>query len=220
MSITEILGELGGCAGGELIYALVDNTLTTLNSLESKRSLPAALRTALDPEFPAGMNLSKVRYVSDANGFGAINWWPEANAKAITIGNRIYFKRSVNWSVEANCRLLMHELVHVWQYQSRGSSKTVFACDYGSGYVNAGGYEANPMEKEARDFVAAHFGSFWTRYMGLPLPPPPPPYPHSIWQTLSSLLTSFVFGLFVGRKLSLQVCGISSHPYQTTDSQM
>lgn len=179
MSITETLKEHGGCKGGKLIYASVDKALAVLNIGKSKPSLPAKLRTALDPEFPDCMNLSKVRFIRSANGFGTINFF-NRKAEAITIGNLIYFKRNVIWSAQAHCSLLMHELVHVLQYQNRRSSKTAFACDYGTGYVNAGyDYEANPMEKEARDFVKSHFKNFWKRwYITIP---PQTTYPHSIW---------------------------------------
>jgi len=181
MSVTEIFATLGGCIAGQEIYRQTDEMLSIMNPpyLTSRDSLPQALQTALRPEFRADMDLSKVRYVSDTNGFGVINWF-NSEAEAITIGNLIYFKRNVKWSAQAHCWLLMHELVHVWQFQRRRSIKLVFSCDYGIGYAN-NGYEANPMEKEARDFVEAHFEDFWKRYIASPLPPPPPAYPHSIW---------------------------------------
>jgi hypothetical protein len=87
----------------------------------------------------------------------------EERAEAITFGSRIWVihKRRHMEETDDGLRLLMHELVHVSQYRLRASSKDAFACAYGEGYLAAGNYEDNPLEKEAVDFVRAH-----------PLPPP------------------------------------------------
>lgn len=49
--------------------------------------------------------------------------------------------------------MVMHELVHTDQVRRRCNSEILFAADYDKGYLVAGNYHHNPLEKEAFDFV-------------------------------------------------------------------
>jgi len=109
----------------------------------------------LQPLYPH-VDLRSVDFVTSADL--TVQQLFEENAEAITFGARMWFvhKRRYIEETDEGLKLLMHELVHVSQYRVRGSSKEVFACAYGEGYLAAGNYENNPLEKEAYDFVDAH----------------------------------------------------------------
>jgi hypothetical protein len=61
----------------------------------------------------------------------------------ITYGD-LYFVRAWRFSDES---LHFHELVHTIQWNHLGSAK--FLAEYARGYLNAGGYENNPLEQIA-----------------------------------------------------------------------
>jgi Domain of unknown function (DUF4157) len=103
--------------------------------------------------FP-GLDLNEVEFCLDSTL--PANWFaPPGDVAAMTFGYRIYFKGSGIQDSQAGLKLLMHELVHADQVRRRGGEVS-FACHYGRGYLEAGGYRSNPMEAEAYAFVVKH----------------------------------------------------------------
>jgi hypothetical protein len=182
MSVLDTLRDLGGCAGGQLIYRIADAGMELRHPRRQRRRLQPATVRRLQPLYPH-VDLRGVDFVTSADL--SVQQLFEEQAEAITFGSRMWFvhKRLHMEETDAGLRLLMHELVHVSQYRERGSSKSAFACAYGVGYLEAGNYEDNPMEKEARDFVRAH---------GVPPPvpdPQPEPVPGSWLQPVMHVMT-------------------------------
>ena len=156
MGVLDILQELGGCAGGKAIYATTNALLEARHPRRQRRKLAPKTIARLQPLFPE-FDLSNVRFITSASL--PRNWFPAlAEAQAMTFGSHIWFKakRKQVEDTDEGLRLLMHELVHVRQYRERGSSKDVFACHYGAGFLQGGSYETNPMEIEAFQFVTDH----------------------------------------------------------------
>jgi hypothetical protein len=155
MGVLDILEDLGGCAGGQRIYQLANAAMEARHPRRERRRLQTATVRRLQHLYP-DVDLSSVRFVTSADL--TLQELFEEEAAAITFGATMWFKhkRRHMEETEAGLLLLMHELVHVAQYRRLGSSKTAFACAYGMGYLEGGGYESNPMEQEAYDFVDFH----------------------------------------------------------------
>lgn len=155
MSVLDTLRDVGGCAGGQLIYRLADTGMELRHPRRQRRRLQPATVRRLQPLYPH-VDLPSVDFVTSAD-LSAQQLFEE-NAQAITFGSRMWFthKRRHMEETEEGLKQLMHELVHVSQYRLRASSKDAFACAYGVGYLEAGNYRDNPMEKEAYDFVRDH----------------------------------------------------------------
>ena len=203
MGVLETLRDLGGCAGGQLIYRLADTAMEARHPRRTRRRLRPETVARLQPLFP-NVNLRSVDFVTSADlSVAHLFQEEEEEAEAITFGSRMWFihKRRHMEETDEGLALLMHELVHVDQYRMRGSMKDAFACAYGVGFLEAGGdYATNPMEKEAYDFVAGH----------TPLPPPPQPDPRpwrvswggtSRWEEINTAierLGDLAFGDFNG----------------------
>jgi hypothetical protein len=153
MGVQDILSEYGGCLGGQLIYRAAEASLELRHPLRTRRRLQKKTVARLQRLYPR-VNLRGVTFVTSASL--PANWFDSANETlAMTFGDQIWFawkERRVE-ETDEGLRLLMHELVHVDQYRGLGSSKTAFACLYGAHYVEAGNYEDNQMEVEARQFV-------------------------------------------------------------------
>jgi hypothetical protein len=157
----DILRDLGGCAGGQVVYRAADAALVLRHPVRTRRRLGPETAARLQPLFPE-VDLRGVTTVTDASLPAA---WFKSGTLAMTFGSRMWFK----WNsmrveeTDEGLRLLMHELVHVAQFRRLGSSKAAFACTYGKGYLRTGSYAANPLEAEAFHFVNTH-----------PLPPAGP----------------------------------------------
>jgi hypothetical protein len=164
MDVLDILGAIGGCAGGKVVYKVAEKSLKIRHPLRKRRRLMPETIARLQPLYPE-LDLHSASFVTSAS-FPA-DWFQSPDQTlAMTFGTRIWFKwkrRHVE-ETDEGLLVLMHELVHVVQFRRLGSSKTAFACAYGIGFLNAGAdYARNPLEAEAFEFVENHR-----------LPPPTP----------------------------------------------
>ncbi|MBK7581095.1 MAG: DUF4157 domain-containing protein [Myxococcales bacterium] len=154
MSVLDTLQELGGCAGGKLIYYAAKYSAEVANVFKDKNKLNASAKAKFKPLFPH-LNLDKVRIRPDCTLPG--NWFTSSNdVVAMTFGYTIYCKGKKMQSTNKKLNILMHELVHVDQVRRRDNSEDKFACAYGKGFLAGGSYRKNPMENEAYDFVATN----------------------------------------------------------------
>ena len=156
MSVLDTLRDLGGggCTGGVAIYEAAKLIAQVRNRTRRARKLKPETICRLNDLFP-DLDLSRVRIYINASL--PANWFTSADdIYGMTFGYKIYFKGSGYQKSEGGLRKLMHELVHVDQVRRRGDRESRFACDYGKGYLAAGNYEDNPLEKEAYDFVNNH----------------------------------------------------------------
>lgn len=182
MGIIDTLRDMGGCAGGVTIYFAAKGLAIARNLQRIDRKLRQETIDLLQPLFPE-LDLKKIEF--NVNAFLPSEWYDD-NADAMTFGDKIYFKHSNIQNdnrTDSSLMLLMHELVHADQVRRLGG-ETVFACEYGMGFVNAGfNYENNPLEVEANAFEDANPIS------GLTLVnPPSPPLTTISNQTVLSLL--------------------------------
>ncbi len=158
MGVIDILRKLGGCAGGIAIYDTANLAAKASNIGRERKTLKPEIKSRLKLLFPK-IDFGRVRFLVDAQL--PPNWFKEGVA-GMTFGHTIYFKGHDIQKTVGGLELLIHELVHVNQVRARGDSPLVgdkaerqFACDYGKGYLKAGSYEKNPLEKEAYDFAAS-----------------------------------------------------------------
>jgi hypothetical protein len=157
MSVLDDLKMLGGCNGGVAIYTHAKTAALVANVARERRKLWSTTVAVMQAYFPK-LHLGKVEFC--INSTLPANWFKSAdNVDGMTFGYTIFFKGSNIQKTQDGLALLMHELVHVDQVRRRGDSELKFACDYGDGYLQAGSYEANPLEKEAYDFVTANRSS-------------------------------------------------------------
>ncbi len=82
------------------------------------RSLTPEERQALQSVFRGSLALYNIRLIEGRCGLFGIN------KRAFTLGNTVYFKGKVT---SRQCDLLVHECVHVWQYQHCGPRYTAEA---------------------------------------------------------------------------------------------
>jgi hypothetical protein len=176
MSVIGTLRKLGGCAGGIAIYDATKAAAAAANSIPGDyrefHSLRPETKRRLRFLFPE-LNFDKVEFRRNCT---LPPGWFGDNVDAMTFGYTIYFRIGNIQGTEAGLRLLIHELVHVDQVRRRGDSETKFACDYGVGYLSAGDYENNPLEREARDKLPAD----------APLPPLPEQLTQYLFVTMPS----------------------------------
>lgn len=152
-NVLAYLKTVGGCKGGIAIYSGARALIMAGNTQRKRRELWPATKKVMKPYFP-DLDLGKVEYCINASL--PPNWFTSPdNIAAMTFGDTIFFKGSDIQKSHAGLLLLMHELVHVDQVRRKGG-ETPFACAYGSGFLQGGSYEKNPMEKAAIDFVARH----------------------------------------------------------------
>jgi hypothetical protein len=138
-------------AGGWWIYYLI---MYLANYFKSRVALSTCLKNVLKSDFPS-VALDDVRVVEDAVMV--------PRGRAMTEGHTIYFRDKFSEDNSDDLRDLMHELVHVRQYEACGDC--AFAVIYAYYYVNGFfSYEDIPLEIEARDFVSQHFPDFEVRY--------------------------------------------------------
>lgn len=158
----QFLAAVGACLGGEIVYRIAKADNVIANALRPYLPIPEGVRNRLAGIFPN-------------DSFRSVFWIDQASLAAnhfksgtdgMTFGmpvtpigfpgNAIYLKPRFDFSDPTFKRLLVHELVHVRQYQKFGG-ELGFACAYGIGYAKAGfDYRKNPMEVEAYRFVEAN----------------------------------------------------------------
>lgn len=143
--------RIAGCAAGTLVYGLARTACHARNLHRPRERLPAAVLTLMRPHFPA-LDLGAVRVCRNASL--PPNWFPPGRDVAgMAFGNVIFLALDDYTRSARGLRLLMHELVHVDQVRRAGGERA-FACAYGRGYLEGGGYRGNPLEEEAYAFVA------------------------------------------------------------------
>lgn len=150
-----MIARIAGCSAGTLVYGLARTACHARNRHRPLEPLPAAVRTLMRPHFPA-LDLAAVRVCRNASL--PPNWFAlRRDVAGMAFGNTIFMQMDDYTRSARGLRLLMHELVHVDQVRRAGGERA-FACAYGRGYLQGGGYRGNPLEEEAYAFVA-EFGA-------------------------------------------------------------
>ena len=142
--------QIIGCLGGIVLYGLAWLLNGLLNVHRPFQPLPEAFVKDLKRLFPH-IDFSKVGYKDRCLLPGSLVM--KGKVAGMAFGNRVYFSEPLT---TARYALLVHELVHVGQFQQRNQSWIWFGCDYGRGYMQYQSYRKNPMEVEAYDFVDMH----------------------------------------------------------------
>ncbi len=151
MNVLKELERAGGCEGGRLVYFLAKPLVEVANLGRKHITLWPDTKKIMRRFFPK-LDLDQVSFQNNCELPG--NWFtPAKNVAAMTFGNRIFFKGKDIQKSWAKLELLMHELVHVDQVRRYGGEWN-FACAYGKGFLAAGNYRDNKLEKEAFDLVA------------------------------------------------------------------
>ena len=135
--------DWAGCTLGIAVY-YADKALMKSTNPGKKKKLKPMVKEIMS-EFFSDVDLDKVRlrFNSTLLAYGV--------PKAMVFGHTIYWRSSsFDACEEADMALLMHELVHVRQFENDGETK--FACKYGTGVVSQQKYELIPYEREAIAF--------------------------------------------------------------------
>jgi hypothetical protein len=162
MSVVSTLQQLGGCQGGIAVYSAAQTLCVSRNTTNPARTLRPETVATLQCILPQ-LDFTKIRYKTQCSL--PANWYPGGHTAAMTFGNTIYIKGGFNRTDPDDFLLMLHECVHVAQYQRWGESSHVFACNYGQGYLAGGGqlppyianptqYHLNPLEAEAYSLEA------------------------------------------------------------------
>ena len=136
-----------GCILGIPIYFAGKWLTRAANVHRVEQRLSPELTARLAPLFPH-LDLTRVRLKDHAN----LPVLPRYNG--IAFGYRLYFRHTFNENDARSLRVLVHELVHADQVRRLGG-EVAFACAYFAGHFVAG-YDGNPLEEEAREFVREH----------------------------------------------------------------
>jgi hypothetical protein len=148
--------ELQKAGGGVAVYYAAKGACFYANMARKRRKLWKNTRKLMKQYFP-DLKLNDVRFCIQATL--PANWFESpVRAEAMTFGNTIFFKGSDYQKSRRGLTLLMHELVHADQVRRLGSEPQ-FAAAYGDGFLTAGSYRDNPMEKAARDMEARYGAS-------------------------------------------------------------
>lgn len=148
-----------GCPIGMTLYYSDKVLMSALNAL-SKLSLEPMVKEIMS-EFFSDVDLDKVKLRLDSTllAYGS--------PKAMVFGHTIYWRSpSFDRCNEADMGLLMHELVHVRQFENDGEAK--FACKYGAGVLYYRDYESIPYEQEAIAFTKKHKKAMYDRVKAHP----------------------------------------------------
>jgi len=150
MDILKTLRNMGGSAGGVVIFEAAKTLAATRNIMRKDRELRATTKNQLKPYFPS-LDLNKIRInINSVLPSEYIEFFGGVKAVAMTFGNKIYFKGSNIQNDKATLdskAILVHELVH--SDQARRMGERNFAQTYGTQYLQYGYYDM-PLEKEAR----------------------------------------------------------------------
>jgi hypothetical protein len=166
MAVLDDLRRLGGCAGGVAIYNAAKASAIAANVSRQRRHLRTETIDRVQPVFPQ-LDLGRVSFFINATL--PPNWFTSAdNVEGMTFGYDVYFKSSGYQNDDSKLDVLVHELAHVDQVRRRGDSERDFACDYGKEYLQAGNYEGNVLEVEARAYadIARDTSLIWYRHDG------------------------------------------------------
>jgi len=143
-----------GATGGVMVYFITKAAAALANIFIRRQRLSLGVKKIMAPLFPE-LNMGRVS-IKEGSTIPP-NWFRKRKKyTAITFGYTIYFTGRGMQTSNGNLNILIHELVHTDQVRSRGNCECRFAADYGKGFLTAGHYRHNPLEKEAFDFVSAH----------------------------------------------------------------
>lgn len=151
-----MLKRIVGCTAGTVVYWAARAACFAMNAGRPKRRLDPSLMAAMGEHFPA-LDLTRVRLCDEASlpaNLLASRRAPRADG--MTFGWTIFVRPMLRLDDPALVGLVMHELVHVDQVRRLGG-EGAFACAYGRGFLDGGGYRENPMEEEAYAFVRGRF---------------------------------------------------------------
>lgn len=152
-----------GCAVGKAILSETRRSAELANFFRPRKELQVATRTKLQTLFPE-LDVDKIR-VRTGCRLPSNKFSKEGSIYAMTFEWTIYWRdKTLNESDPTQFVKLVHEVVHVEQYQRFGGEKG-FACKYGEGYFDGSGelpayiesptaYHRNPLEAEAYNFEA------------------------------------------------------------------
>ncbi len=168
-SIGEALGFLKpkaipvGCALGKAILSETRRSAELANFFRPRKELQVATRAKLQTLFPE-LDVDQIR-VRTGCRLPSNKFSKEGSIYAMTFDWTIYWRdKTLTESDPTQFVKLVHEVVHVDQYQRLGGEKG-FACKYGEGYLDGSGelpsyiskptaYHRNPLEAEAYNFEA------------------------------------------------------------------
>jgi len=124
-----------------------------MSRFRSNRGLTPLEKKYLSPWFGKQINLNRVTVFWGANlnsemKVAGETFWVASGAQ--TFGYRVFFRERHDSGDTKQLISLAHELVHTVQHEQLGGL-TRFCQKYMDGYVNAGSYEDNPMERQAYD---------------------------------------------------------------------
>lgn len=102
-----------------LVPPITREYFTYLDRQARYKEIPSKLKRILSTKYST-VNLSSVKYAENIN---------TVHGKAITVGNKIYFPRRVDFNDYSDLYWLLHELEHVSQYQVHGG-KEAFLVKY------------------------------------------------------------------------------------------
>jgi hypothetical protein len=154
MSFFSVFRNMTGVAGGVTVYVITKAAAILANRHIRRQRLSPEVKEIMKPLFPE-LNIDRVS-IKEGSTIPP-NWFRKIKKyTAITFGYTIYFTGTGIQTTNTNLNILIHELVHTDQVRSRGNCEGRFAADYGKGFLAAGNYRDNPLEKEAFDFESSN----------------------------------------------------------------
>lgn len=149
------VSAFAGWTGGIIAGYLFKWELKILNFNKFYVKLSECLSGVIREILPT-VNTDHIRLMPNARGI-------PKGIDAVTFGYEIYIKGVFSEENYYDLKLLLHEMVHVRQYEEKG--KFLFKAHYGFGYVSENfSYENIPLEKEAREFVNNQWKKFEEKY--------------------------------------------------------
>lgn len=154
MKILSYFRDLAGMTAGVVLFSISKAAAGLANMKVPARRLSSKTINLMKPLFPQ-LELERVK-IKEGSTIPP-NWLRKGKRfSAITFGYTVFFTETGMQSTNEKLNVVMHELVHTDQVRRRGDSESRFAGDYGKGFIKAGNYRDNPLEKEAFDFVTLH----------------------------------------------------------------
>jgi colicin import membrane protein len=167
-SALELIARLGACLAGQTVFTLTKADLVFWNT---GFALLGATVRPLSNEFQERLQTLFGSTTFDTVMYQELShlpqeYWENDDTDAITMSgitvagvpiDYMIYVRSFVSKFPDSMRLLVHELVHVTQYQ-RLKFEPAFACAYGVGFADARfDYRKNAMEDQAYAFVDKHY---------------------------------------------------------------
>jgi uncharacterized membrane protein len=93
-----------------LVPPIIREYFTYLDTQARYKQIPSDIRRILTKKYP-GVSINSIRYAENVD---------TVHGQAITVGYKIYFPSSVDFSNDNDLHWLLHEIEHVSQYQAHG----------------------------------------------------------------------------------------------------